>query len=170
MINIPFATERLVIRRFEKTDLPLFLNFMLDSESTTYLMFEDEQKTEDGAKALFNYVCDAYDSNQPVHSYAIADKSTNRYLGSCGYANYDDGIAECYYSVNKSEVGKGIATEAISALAKTLSNSMEVRAYCHPKNYAAHQVAKKAGFISKGIQIHKNFGNTGELFVYDRSS
>ena len=44
-----------------------FLEFMLDEESTKFLMFEAEQKTESGAKAFFDYVRGAYDSSKPVH-------------------------------------------------------------------------------------------------------
>jgi len=170
MMKTPIETKRFVIRRFEESDLHDFLSFMLNEESTKYLMFEAEQKTETGARALFDYVCGAYVSSEPVHSYAIAEKETNQYVGSCGYAPYDDGVVECYYSVNKDEVGKGIATEVTSALAKLLSSEVEVRAYCHPENYAAHSVAKKSGFDPRGIQNHKNFGNSGELFVYERNS
>lgn len=169
-MKIPFETERFVIRRFDESDLQRFLSFMLNEKSTKYLMFEDEQKTEAGAKALFDYVRGAYDSNEPIHSYVIAEKETNQYIGSCGYAPYDDGIVECYYSVNNDEARKGIATEVTKALAKLLSPEVEVRAYCHPENYAAHAVAKKSGFNPKGIQDHKNFGNSGELFVYQRNS
>ncbi|WP_092033133.1 GNAT family N-acetyltransferase [Marinobacter sp. DSM 26671] len=169
-MKIPVETKRFVIRRFEERDLQSFLEFMLNEESTKYLMFEAEQKTEDGARALFDYVRDAYDSNEPIHSYAIAEKENNRYVGSCGYAPYDDGIVECYYSVNNDEVGKGIATEVTSALAKLLSSEVEVRAYCHPENYAAQVVAKKSGFKPKGVQSHKYFGNFGELFIYERNS
>jgi RimJ/RimL family protein N-acetyltransferase len=169
-MKIPIETKRFVIRRFEESDLQRFLSFMLNEDSTKYLMFEAEQKTGAGARALFDYVRDAYDSNEPIHSYAIAEKETNRYVGSCGYAPYDDGIVECYYSVNNDEVGKGIATEVTSVLAKLLSSEVEVRAYCHPDNYAAHAVAKKSGFEPKGIQNHKNFGNSGELFVFEQKS
>lgn len=168
-MRIPFETRRFVIRRFEENDLKRFLSFMLNEESTKYLMFEAEQKSQAGATALFDYVRGSYDSNEPIHSYAIAEKENNRYVGSCGYAPYDAGIVECYYSVNMDEAGKGIATEVTSALAETLSSEVEVRAYCHPENYAAHAVAKKSGFQPRGIQIHKNFGNSGEVFVYRRS-
>ena len=170
MIKTPIETERFVIRRFEKSDLPNFLSFMLNEDSTKYLMFEVEQKTEAGARALFDYVCGAYDSTEPVHSYAVAEKETNRYVGSCGYAPYDDGVVECYFSVNQEEVGKGIATEVTSVLAKLLSADVEVRAYCHPENHAAHSVARKSGFSPRGIRNHKTFGNSGELFVYERNT
>ncbi len=169
-MKIPFETARFVIRRFNDSDLLRFLSFMLNEESTKYLMFEDEQKTDVGARSLFDYVCGAYDSEEPVHSYAIAEKATDLYVGSCGYAPYDDGIVECYYSVNDDSAGKGIATEVTSVLAEVLSSEAEVRAYCHPENHAAHAVAKKSGFKSRGIHKHKNFGNYGELFVYKRTS
>ncbi|MCG8348768.1 MAG: GNAT family N-acetyltransferase [Chloroflexales bacterium] len=166
--NIPLETERFILRRFEDQDILDFLNFMLDEDSTKYLMFDAEQKTEQGAKELFAYVCRAYDSADPIHSYAIAEKGSNRYIGSCGYAPYDEGVVECYYSVKSDEIGKGIATEVITALVHELSHEAEVRAYCHPKNFAAHIVAKKCGFIPMGLHKHKNFGSEGELFVYAR--
>jgi RimJ/RimL family protein N-acetyltransferase len=170
MFSVPLETNRFIIRKFTKKDLKTFLEFMLDEESTHYLAFEPDQKTEAGAKALFDYVCSAYDSEEPVHSYAIAEKSTDRYVGSCGFAPYDEGIYECYYSINKAEWGKGIATEATKAMAEQLAQTHQVRAYCHPENYAAHAVAKKAGFIPQGMSSHKNFGIEGELFIYNINS
>ena len=152
MFPIPLETERFIIRRFQPKDFNAFLEFMLDDESTQYLAFGDEQKTDDGAKALFDFVCSSYESESPVHSYVIAEE--DRYVGSCGFAPYDEGIYECYYCVNKTERGKGVATEVTKAIAQVLSETLEVRAYCHPENYAAHAVAKKAGFIHNGLSLH----------------
>jgi [ribosomal protein S5]-alanine N-acetyltransferase len=166
VIDIPFETEHLRIRRFEPKDLDEFLEFMLDKESTEYLMFEEEQKTERGARDLFYFVVDSYHSPEPVHSYAIADKDTDDYLGSCGYSPYAEGIVEIYYSVNRKYWGKGIASEAARALIEKLSHLVEVRAYCGSKNLAAHAVAKKAGLEAKGRHQHEHFGVEGELFVY----
>jgi RimJ/RimL family protein N-acetyltransferase len=168
MFSVPLETERFIIRRFQPKDLSSFLEFMLDDESTKYLAFGDEQKTDDGAKALFDFVCSSYESESPIHSYVIAEE--DRYVGSCGFAPYDEGIYECYYCVNKTECGKGVATEVTKAIAQVLSETLEVRAYCHPENYAAHAVAKKAGFIHNGLNLHKNFRTESELFIYKRDS
>ena len=168
MLKFPFETNSFVVRRFEPQDLSAFLSFMLDDESTKYLMFDSEQKTEEGAKALFGYVCVEYESEDPIHSYAISEKGTNRYLGSCGFAPYDDGVFECYYSVNKAETGKGITSEVIKELVNELSQEVEVRAYCHPENYAAHAVAKKC-MTPKGIVKHKNLGNESKQFFRECS-
>lgn len=168
MFSVPLETERFIIRRFQPKDLSSFLEFMLDDESTKYLAFGDEQKTDDGAKALFDFVCSSYESESPIHSYVIAEE--DRYVGSCGFAPYDEGIYECYYCVNKTERGKGVATEVTKAIAQVLSETLEVRAYCHPENSAAHAVAKKAGFIHNGLSLHKNFRTESELFIYKRDS
>lgn len=166
MFSPPLKTERFIIREFKAQDLSDFLEFMLDEDSTKYLAFTEEQKTKEGAEELFDLVCNSYQSESPIHSYAIAEKNSGRYVGSCGFAAYDRGIYECYYSVNRAKRGGGIATEVTRALAEALSDTFEIRAYCHPENYAAHKVAKNAGFGSKGLSLHKNFNLEGELFIY----
>ncbi|VEP13063.1 GNAT family N-acetyltransferase [Hyella patelloides LEGE 07179] len=166
MINLPLETDRLIIRHFIDSDLEFFLSFMLNEESTKYLMFSAEQKTQSGAQYLFNFVCNSYNTENPIYSFAIADKKSNRYLGSCGFAPYDKGIYEIYYSINSSEEGNGLATEAIKAIVVPLAQKVEVRAYCHPQNNSAHNVALKSGFVFKNLATHKNFGNEGYLFIY----
>lgn len=165
MIDLPIATERLTIRRLTPRDLDTFLEFMLDEDSTRYLAFEPEQTTAEGAKGLFEYVLQAYDTPEPVHACAIADKATDEYLGSCGFSPYEEGVVECYYSVNAPHRGKGIAAEATTALVTVLSATVEVRAYCHPDNAAAHKVALRAGLEHAGSARNANSGLEGELFV-----
>ena len=168
MIEIPISTERLIIRPFETKDLDPFLRFMMDDESTRFLTFEDEQKTKQGATALFEYVLQAYASPEPVHSYAIVERETDEYVGSCGYAPYEEGIVECYYCVNAEHRGKGIAIEATKSLIQELSNAAgvkEVRAYCHTENSAAHIVALRLGMTAKGQAKHKDLDSPGKLFV-----
>ncbi|NOK58888.1 MAG: N-acetyltransferase [Chloroflexi bacterium AL-W] len=169
MFSVPLETKRFIIRQFEPKDVDDFLAFMLDDDSTKYLAFEDEQTTSDGAKALFDFVCSSYKSENPVHSYVIAEKDTDRYLGSCGFAPYDEGVYECYYSVNTAARGKGVATEATKAMVQLLTEDAEVRAYCHPENHASRAVATKVGFTYKGTHLHKHSGLKGALFVYPKA-
>ncbi|MEM8536187.1 MAG: GNAT family N-acetyltransferase [Chloroflexota bacterium] len=168
MFSVPLETERFVIRRFKPKDLEDFLAFMLDDESTKYLAFEDEQKTAAGARALFDFVCSSYESDNPIHSYVIAEKGSDRYLGSCGFAPYDEGIYECYYSVNTAARGQGVATEATKAMVQLLAEDSEVRAYCHPENHTSRAVATKVGFVHKGAHVHQHSGLKGDLFVYGK--
>lgn len=166
MIRLPILTDRLTIRRFASGDQDGFLRFMLDEDSTRYLVFEPEQKTAEGARSLFAAVIQSYDTREPIHAYVIADRITDQYLGSCGFSAYDEGIVECYYGVNPEQSGKGIAVEATKALLTRLSSDFEVRAYCHRENLAAHAVARKAGMSHQGIARNKNTRLEGDLFVY----
>ena len=138
---------------------------MLDDESTRFLAFEDGQKTEAGARTLFEYVLENYDSPDVLHAYAIADASTDTYIGSCGFAPYDDGVVECYFAINPEHRGSGFAVEATQALVAALSRVVEVRAYCHADNVAAHRVARKCDMIPLGHGRNKNSGLEGEVFV-----
>ena len=49
----PINTERLIVRCFEQHDWPGFLKFMTDPIATRHLLFSDELKSENGARALF---------------------------------------------------------------------------------------------------------------------
>ena len=169
MFSVPLETERFIIRRFESKDVEGFLAFMLDDDSTKYLAFEEEQKTAEVAKALFDFVSSSYGSDTPIHSYVIAEKGTDRYLGSCGFAPYDEGIYECYYSVNTSSRGQGVTTEATKAMVQLLAEDAEARAYCHLENHASRAVATKIGFVHKGSQVHQHSGLKGEMFVYQQA-
>ena len=48
----PIETARLRIRKFSQSDVEPFITFMTDRESTRFLIFGDEQKSHEGAKAL----------------------------------------------------------------------------------------------------------------------
>ncbi|MCD1196861.1 GNAT family N-acetyltransferase [Vibrio cholerae] len=168
MIQLPIHGNTLSIRLFEESDFVPFLSFMLNKSSTQFLMFSEDQKTEAGAKELFDYVVNSYGSPEHIHSYAIVDKLTNVYVGSCGFSPYSDGIVECYFSINEEFTGQGYATKALSLLIDSLPSSFEVRAYCSPENKAAHSVLVNCKFSSNGLSKHAHFETEGLLFTYQK--
>jgi len=168
MIEIPISTKRMTIRRFELRDAECYLRFMLDEESTRFLAFDADQKTESGARALLDYVISSYKSDAPVHAYAIAEATTDEYLGSCGFTPYSDDSVECYYCINSDHRGQHLATEALNALIQSLTAHVEVRAYCHPNNVAAHAVARNCAMSHVGIAHNKNSDLDGDLFVHPK--
>ena len=164
-IDLPINTDHLRIRRFRPSDREAFLTFMLDPDCTKFLTFPDELKTEAGASGLLDQVIAAYDSEESIHSYVIALTDDDRYVGSCGLAPYPEGGYEIYYALNPEHRGHGYATEAMAALLSRIPDNMIVRAFCHPKNCAAHAVAEKLGMVSRGEHPHAQFGTIGHLFV-----
>ena len=165
-IAFPIRTQRLRVRKFQPPDLPAYLEFMLDEASTQYLAFEDAQKTESGATDLFNYVISAYDSENPVHAYAIALADTNRYVGSCGFSPYETDVVECYWSINSGERRQGYALEAMQALLEALrvSGIGEVRAYASAENLPSLNLAQKLGMANRGRAIHAHSGLEGIVY------
>jgi [ribosomal protein S5]-alanine N-acetyltransferase len=165
MIKLPLETPRLRIRHLEDRDLQAYLRFMLDEESTKYLAFEPADKTHDGALALFQFIIQSYSSEEPVHAFAIEDLRSGEYVGSCGFAPYEEGVLECYYCVDSNQRGRGIAVEATNALLAALAPIAEVRAFCHTDNLAAHAVAQRCGMKPLGAGTNKNTGLKGLVFA-----
>ena len=166
-------TPRLIIRPMEKKDLNSFIEFMLDKESTRYLMFTDEQKTKNGATELFNFVINTYNSDEPIHSYSITLKN-DKYIGSCGISKIEgfEKIYECYYCLLKEFTKNGYASEALKSLIKYCFKSHEVneiRAYMHPDNPYSEAVAKRAGMKYDGIKKHPIFCNKGKKYFINKS-
>jgi ribosomal-protein-alanine N-acetyltransferase len=167
MIVLPILTERLMIRQFIPDDLPAYLEFMLDADSTKYLAFEPEQKTREGATELFNFVISSYHTDSVIHAYAIALKDSNQYIGSCGFSPYENTIFECYYTINSAYRLQGYGLEAMQALFTALKSShefTEIRAYSHPENKASLKLAEKLGMEYQGDSIHVHSGLKGVLY------
>lgn len=160
-------SQRLVVRPFRSCDLRPYLEFMTDPSATRFLMLEPAQKTESGAKALFDYVMQSYATSEPVWALAIADEA-DVFIGSCGISPITGTVFECYYSLLPQHWGKGYATEATCALLDylfTQTNTTEVRAYMSPSNPNSAGVAQRAGMTDHGIQKHPGFGNEGCMYL-----
>lgn len=165
--HLPIRTENLILRQFFPEDLKAYLEFMLDSESTQYLAFDQAQKTEKGATELFNFVMSSYDSENIVHAYAIALADSNQYVGSCGFAGDGANNIECYYSIHPKHRRQGYAYEAMRALFEVLQSIpsiAEIRAYCAPENTASMGLAEKLGFKRIGHVVHPHSGLEGILY------
>ena len=170
MIVLPILTERLMIRPFIPEDLPAYLEFMLDAESTQYLAFEESQKTQEGATELFNFVLSSYNTDSVIHAYAIALKKSNQYIGSCGFSPYENRIFECYYTIHSQYQRQGYGFEAMKALLTALKSSddiTEIRAYSSSENLPSLKLAEKLGMEYQGEAIHAHSGLKGLLYTVE---
>jgi len=165
-------TSRLIIRPMKQKDLNLFLEFMLDTDSTRFLMFTDDQKTKKGATQIFNSVIKSYGSDNPIHSYSITLKN-DTYIGSCGISKIEgfEKIYECYYCLLREFTKNGYASEALKSLIDYCFNILElneIRAYMHPSNPHSEAVAKRVGMTYDGIKKHPIFRNKGKLYYVNK--
>ncbi|MGK7925718.1 MAG: GNAT family N-acetyltransferase [Spirulina sp.] len=84
MLQFPdrLETKRLILRPCYLKDYPDYLEFMQDERATQYLAFSPEQRTETGAKQLFEFVLDSYQSDNPLFVLAICQKKSDRKIGA----------------------------------------------------------------------------------------
>lgn len=173
MVPLPpfIESERLVIRPFKDEDRDAYLAFMTDSEATRYLLFTDDQRTEEGAGALLDAVRGSYATEDPIFAYAIALKD-DTFIGSCGLSELGGPERlECYYSLSPAHWGRGYATEATAALLRYCfehDGVEEVWAYMSPDNPNSAGVAERVGMVDRGVLEHPVFGNRGRAYVMTR--
>ena len=159
-------SNRLVIRPFRHEDLDSYLDFMTDEQATRYLLFEPEEKTHAGARALFDFLRQSYETDEPIWALTIATEAEG-FIGSCGISPIDGTIYECYFGLLPKHWGCGYATEATRALLEYLFSKTavtEIRAYMSPNNPNSCGVAERIGMRRNGIQIHPGFANEGLLY------
>ncbi len=171
-IKLPrIETERLILRPFQERDLDRYVAFMTDPAATQYLMLTELQKTEPGARRLFDAILASYETDDPIVALAIELKG-HGCIGSCGCAPLTGpGVHEIYYSLLPAYWGRGYATEASRALIEYCllqTNCQEIRAYMTPENVKSAAVAERAGMVHWGIHRHPTYGNEARVYVFRR--
>ncbi len=148
------VTDRLRLRPLEPDDCEAFVEFMTTPRATRYLTFDEDQRTPEGARTLFAYLVDAYDSDAPVFILAVTERENGAWLGACGLSPLADGPGvECFFALLPQYWGWGYATEAMRALVYYAFEQLDVpRVVVHipVANERARKVARGAGFVSAG--------------------
>ena len=167
----PIDTARLRIRRFAQSDVGPFIQFMTDRESTQFLTFTDEQKSNEGAKALLEATIRSYHSEHPMLAFAVEELKTSAFVGFCGLTPHDQETVEIMYAVMPSARRKGYATEIASTLARDALDGLgyvRVIAPIAPTNKFSKVVVTKAGFRDCGLTTSANTAATVHQFVLEQ--
>ena len=175
MIKLPdrLETKRLILRPCRLQDYPDYLEFMQDEQATQYLAFSPEQRTETGAKQLFEFVLNSYQSDNPMFVLAICLKEGDRYIGSCGLSPLNENEAECYYTLLSKYWQQGYATEATFSLLNygfQELNFNKIIACVSNNNPASWHVAEKVGMhYEKMIEANpQEYRDRGKQYAIDR--
>ncbi|GMG96537.1 GNAT family N-acetyltransferase [Tepidimicrobium xylanilyticum] len=88
-------------------------------------------------------------------------------VGSLSFKGLNDnGMLEIGYGINPKYEGKGLMTEAVSAIVRWASEQpgvLFIEAETEPDNIASQRVLEKAGFISSGV-----IGAEGPRFIWKK--
>lgn len=92
---------------------------------------------------------------------------SGRIVGNLSFKGLDThGMVEIGYGMDPEYQGKGLMTEAVSAVIRWASERpgiTSIEAETAPDNIASQRVLEKAGFVSKGIM-----GNEGPRYIWAR--
>ncbi len=153
--NMPtLETERLILRKMQKSDSEDMFAYARLPEVTRYLLWK-EHENEFYTREYLSFI-EKHDKIGKFYDWAIVDRESGRMIGTCGFAhlNFPNNSGEIGYVLNPEFWGRGIAHEACSAVIKfgfcELSlNRIEAKAF--EQNKRSRRVMEKLGMTFEGV-------------------
>ena len=163
--TVTLETERLVLRRFVKTDIEdVFNNWGSDPEAAKYLWSPPHKDIavtrEYNKERLRNYKRDNY------YNWAIELKATGQVIGNISAFNLREGIqsVEVGSVMGKAWWNQGYMTEALCRLVKFLFEEVganRIESNHDPRNPGSGRVLQKAGMTYEGTLRQAGSNNRG---------
>lgn len=165
-------TERLILRKFKVSDAEeMFLNWASDSEVAKYLTWPPHESAVFTKKLLEEWV--SHYADDSYYQWCIELKENSQAIGSIGVVKILDYIeaVSIGYCIGKNYWGKGLMTDALSAVIKFLFNEVDVNrisAAHDTDNPASGRVMAKCGLKYEGtlIQAARNQQGICDIAVY----
>ena len=173
-------TSRLTLRRLMPSDYRDMYEYSCLPEVTKYLLWHEHESPEQTFGYL-NSINQCYKRGE-YYDWAVTLTDGGKMIGTCGFTSFDfeNGRAEVGYVLNPSFWGKGIATEAVSAVIEFAFKELganRVEAKFIEGNTASLKVMEKCSMAFEGYHrqymmikgSYKNIGIsaiTKDQFVY----
>ncbi len=160
-------TERLILRQFRVTDAePMYKNWASDREVTKFLTWNIHRSVSETESIISQWV-EAYNELNN-YNWIIVLKETGEPIGSIAVVHIYDNTdtAEIGYCIGQEHWGKGIMTEAFSAVLEYLFEEIgfnAVRSEHAVKNPASGKVMEKCGLKYEGTLRRFFRATSGEL-------
>jgi RimJ/RimL family protein N-acetyltransferase len=150
-------TERLVIRCYEPGDaskLHEAITRSLDHLRPWLPWVEQEPKGPEARVSLIRLFRGQFDLGLD-YAFGIFDKMEKEIIGSTGlHTRIGKNAREIGYWIDVNHIGKGYASEAVSALVKTgfaIEGLSRIEIRCAPENFRSQHVPEKLGFRMESI-------------------
>jgi RimJ/RimL family protein N-acetyltransferase len=162
-------TERLQLRRPVAADADaIFTAYAADPDVTTYVGFP-RHRTVDDTRAFLHF-SDALWMQWPAGPYLAFLRDDGALVGSSGLVFETPLRAATGYVLAKPYWGRGLATEALGAMARLAAGCGVQRLYaiCHHQHLASARVLEKGGFLYEGtLRRYAEFPNLTRGVLYD---
>jgi RimJ/RimL family protein N-acetyltransferase len=158
-----FDTERLVLRPIEPGDAgAIFAGYAQDPDVLRYLSFRPHASIADTAAYIAR--CRA-NPTAAARTFVLIERNGGGLIGAFDLRQRDIHRLDCGYVLAKSWWGRGLMTEALSAVASWAMAQdaiWRLGAVCDTDNPASARVMEKAGMHREGIlrrwMLHPNIG------------
>lgn len=157
-------TERFTLRAPVLQDADDVFRILGDPQVTRYFGTLPMKTREEAVRRIASQQR-AFDEGTGIR-WAIVDRRTGRYLGSCGFWRLvpEHSRAELGYELAPEAWGQGVMTEALAAVLEFGFGGMglhSVEAHIHPENTGSRRVLEKLGFTREGY-FRENYWDVGE--------
>jgi len=153
LATLRLETPRLRLRPFQRQDFPAYLAMWSDPEVTRFIGGKPFSRAE--AWSRFVRLAGFWQM-LGFGTFGVWDAATGAHLGEVGFHDMKrdltpnlDGTMETGWSFRPEAHGRGIATEAVTALlawADARSHDKRITCFIDPDNQASLRVAEKTGF------------------------
>jgi aminoglycoside 6'-N-acetyltransferase len=147
-----FSTDRLIARRFGMDDLEAFVAMRNDPGVARYQPWESYSADE--GRRFIDELAGCVPGEPGWFQFALEERRTGAFVGDCGLniLAHDPRLAQIGYSIAPAHWNRGLATEAVKALAEFAFAAFglhRITASADPRNAASCRVLEKAGFVKE---------------------
>ena len=162
MLSPKLETERLILRRYEETDIDMQYEVLTDNRLTEYIKFPNLTKEEE-LECIKNWIKNADDSK--YEKWVITLKGDNTPIGNISVNRIEKKHNYCNvgYVILHAYCGKGYASEALKVVSDYLLDSgyYLVECSCNELNKQSSRVMEKAGFKKDGYIANRRLNKDG---------
>lgn len=144
-------TDRLLLRAFTADDLPAFVAYRATPDVAAYQSWDETYGMPDAEQFLAVQQGLTFGQAGAWFQLAIVERASDLLLGDCAVRVADDqpATAELGVTLAPGHQGRGIATEALTAVADHLFTALglhRIYAETDDRNHAVHRLFERLGF------------------------
>ncbi len=150
-------TERLMLRRIEKKDIPDIYEYSKDPKTSEFLLWHPHPAI-DITKGYYKLINRKY-KRGALYEWALINTRDKKMIGTCGFTklNLIDNSAEVGYVIAPAYWGMGFATEALKRVLEfgfDFLSLERIEARYMAENSASRRVMEKCHMQFEGIMKH----------------
>ena len=162
MLSPKIETERLVLRRYQESDIEMQYEIITDPRLAKYIRFPNLTKEEE-LECIRKWISEADDDKH--EKWVIELKNSNEPIGNISVNNIEKKHNYCNvgYVIRYDYWGHGYASEALEAVSNYLLSCGYhlVECSCNELNKQSSRVMEKAGFVKDGYIPDRRLNEDG---------